>query len=87
MEKWYTTTKRKLGVTDQAVADNGAVLSSCSGDVGSFLPRLCTSLADRKSKEVKRKVRFTVNAQCAFPDESPTVFSAHNIPLQKKEYR
>ena len=87
MEKWYTTTKRKLGITDQAVADNGAVLSSCSGDVGSFLTRLCTSLADSKSKEVKRKVRFTLNAQCAFPDESATVFSAHNIPLQKKEHR
>ena len=87
VEKWYTTTKRKLGVTDQAVADNGAVLSSCSGDVGSFLPRLCRSLADRKSKEVKREVRFTFNAQCAFPDESAIVFSAHKISLQKKEHR
>ena len=76
-----------FGITEQAVVDNDAVLSSCSSDVGSFLPRLRTNLADIKSKGVKREVRFTFNAQCAFPDESAIVFSAHKISLQEKEHR
>ena len=70
VEKGYTTTKRNLRITEQVVAVKGAVLSSCSSDVGPFLPRLHTSLADRKSKEVKSKVHFTLNTQCSFPDES-----------------
>ena len=85
VDKWYKTTKRKLGKTEQAVADDGPVLSSCSDDVGSFLPQTRTSLADRKSEV--RKVTVTWNAKCSFPDESAIVFSAHKIPLQKKEHR
>ena len=45
--------KRKLRITEQAVADDGPVLSSCSDDAGPFLSQTRTNRADRKSKEVK----------------------------------
>ena len=60
MSKSYTTTNTKLGITEQAV---GAVLSSCSCDVGSRLPRSRTDLRDAKSKEVKSEFYFTLNVQ------------------------
>ena len=71
MSKSYTTTKRKLGITEQAV---GAVLSSCSCDVGSRLPRSRTDLRDAKSKEVKSEFHFTLNDQGSSPDETAIVF-------------
>ena len=84
MSKSYTTTKRKLGITEQAV---GAVLSSCSCDVGSRLPRSRTDLRDGKSKEVKSEFHFTLNVQGSSPDEAAIVFSVNKeIPLQKEEH-
>ena len=84
MSKSYTTTKRKLGITEQAV---GAVLSSCSCDVCSRLPRSRTDLRDAKSKEVKSEFHFTLNVQGSSPDEVAIVFSANKeIPLQKEEH-